>query len=261
MADLAQFLKLQPNIYEQTICKYLAKDHGRTALSKLARGSVIACTARSGSSLVQVCLEHYGAQSQEWLNTEGEIRRAFDAGKAKTLREYADYLAAEAKGDRLDIKGPLPVLLFLYQMHEVPERKARWRFVFLRRKNLVEQAISSRIAAKTGRWTSGMPAHEEVTDDDYSFDEIMKGVQGFANVNEQWERAFALLDIEPLRLYYEDFCKDMATHTWRIAKFIGLETPDKPLPIQPRIERQATDLNSRWETRFRDELGNLIRSR
>lgn len=222
---------------------------------------MIACTARSGSSLVQVCLEHYGIDPQEWLNPESAIKSAVQSGEASTLTQYGDYLARNTTSGRLDLKGPLPALLFLHEIHEIPERNDAWRFIFLRRRNVIQQAISSRIAIQTGQWDSDMPKQGEISDDDYSFEELSKHVTAFIQQNANLEKAFAFMGIEPLRIYYEDFIEDVPRHTWELAKFVGLDVPAEPIEIKPRIARQFTDLNARWESRFREEMAMALRER
>jgi LPS sulfotransferase NodH len=260
MTDLAQLLKLSPKTYQNTICKYLIRDSGPSDLAKLERGSMIACTARSGSTLLNVSLEHYGIEAHEHLNPEGAIKRTVERGSARTLREYANLLAAKAKGGRFDVKGPISSFLFLYEMREIPERLDRWKFVFLRRKNIVRQAISQRIAARTGQWTSLMEARGTVVEDDYSFEEILRATARISQQNERWERVFALFGIEPFRVCYEDFCNSIESTTWQIATFLDLDNmPASPRPISPRIERQTSELNEIWERRFRKELDSVLK--
>ena len=261
MADLVQLLNLPQNFLDRSICKDLKRDSGATGIANLERCSMIACTARSGSSLMQVSLEHYGIDPQEWLNPEAAIKTAVRQGQASTLTEYGDHLARNAKNGRFDLKGPLPALLFLYEIHEIPERNDAWRFIFLRRRNVVQQAISSRIAIRTGQWDSDMPRREEISDADYSFEELAKHVTAFIQQNANLEKAFAILGIEPMHVYYEDFLEDISRNTWELAKYVGLDVPAEPIEITPRIERQATDLNARWEERFRDDLAAALRER
>lgn len=261
MADLAHLLNLPANFYEQSICKLLEKDSGETGISHFERCSMIACTARSGSSLLQVCLEHYGLDAQEWLNPKGAIKVAVDAGEASTLTQYGDYLARTAKNGRFDVKGTLSTLAFLFQIREVPERNDRWRFVFLKRRNVVQQAISGRIAVRTGQWTKTMPKQAEVTDADYSFDEIAKGVTSVIQQNANLEKAFAVLGIEPFRVHYEDFVQDITKNTWEVAKYVGVDVPAEPIEIKPRLEQQFSDINARWEVRFREEMDATLRAR
>lgn len=260
MADLAQLLSI-PNIYDKTICKYLEKDSGPTGLSRLQHGSMIACTSRSGSTLLQVCLEHYDIDPQEWFNPEVVIRPVAQQGDVSTLTQYGDHLARTAKNGRFDLKGTITALLFLYQVHEVPERNEAWRFVFLKRRNVVQQAISGRIAVRTGQWTDSWPKRHEITDDDYSFEEISTAVLGIIQQNANLEKAFALLGIEPLRIHYEDFLQDITRNTWDVARYLGLDVPAEPIEIKPRIKRQFTGVNARWETRFREEMATAIRQR
>ena len=258
MDHLAQLLNLPPEIYERSICKHLEWDSGPTDLAQIERCSMVACTARSGSSLLRDCLGQYGVEHREWLNTKGTIKRAVDAGEASTLTEYGDYLARSAKNGRFDMKGTYPAFLFLYDVRELPDRRDAWRFIFLKRANVVRQAISRLVADRTGQWTSRMPVKREISDADYSFDKIAKSVARIIQSNANMEQAFAVLGIEPMRIHYEDFVQDISWNTWALAKHIGLEVPAEPIDIKPTMKRQATDLNARWEARFREELDTTL---
>jgi trehalose 2-sulfotransferase len=260
VVDLAELLNI-PRIYERSLCRYLEKDSGVTGLSRVQHGSVIACTSRSGSTLLQACLEQYGIDPQEWLNPEYMIKPVVQQGNVSTLTEYGDHLAQTVTNGRFDLKGTIAALLFLFQLHELPERTDVWRFVFLRRRNVVRQAISARIAVRTGQWTDAWPQQRQVTDEDYSFDEISGAVLGIVQQNANLEKAFAVLGIDPFRIYYEDFVQDITGNTWEIARYLGLDVPPEPIEFEPRIGRQSTGTNGRWEARFVEEMDTALRKR
>lgn len=255
--DLLSFIKIKPGIPERTVFKHLKYDDGPNELANVPHKTLIACTARSGSSLLQVCLERYGLNVQEFFNVEGLAKQVAQSGEAKTIREYADYLARKATANgHFAAKGAYPAFLFLYYLGEAPALRTKWKVVFLRRRNIIRQAISMKIAAVTQQWTADMPARASVSIEDYSFDDIANYAEVVFAENQIWERIFGLLDLNPYRIFYEHFTTDIDVQTERVAKFIGIDTDAFPGAREQalRLKVQSTDINAEWERRFRKDM-------
>jgi LPS sulfotransferase NodH len=264
MTDFLEYIRVNPKSLEQTVFRYLKHEDGPNELRGIGHKALIACTSRTGSSLLQVSLERYGLDAQEFFNPEGPPKRAFDSGSAKTIRDYATLLAHTAvSGDWFVAKGALNSILYLYYFGEVPEFGSEWKFVFLRRQNVVRQAISMEIATATKQWTAKMPSQREIRLEDYSFDKLHKSVESIFAQNDRWERAFGYLGIEPYRLFYEDLTADVAGQTESVAKFLRIDVEKFPAASSytPWIEQQSTELNVEWENRFRRELAAGIAKR
>ena len=219
--------------------------------------SAMLCTARSGSSLVSVALQAYGFDFREYLNTQGMLRDIVTKNDVTSTSELAPHVAERAmvKG-RISIKFPASGLPMMFAMGEFPQNLDQWRFVYLRRENLVRQAISGFIAQKTGLWTSKMKQTGEVVEGDYSFDDIFRLVGAYAQGNKMIERFIGLLGLPAYNVVYEEFLKDQKRMLADIAGFLGCNLDDYPDAVnhEPWLERQATGLNDVWETRFRTEL-------
>ena len=264
MSDLFQYLSIHPKFGYGPIFRYLKYDRGPHGLRGVRGKALIACTSRTGSSLLQVCLERYGLNVQEYLNPEGSPKEAFESGKAASLTEFANLLALTAvKNDWFVAKGAFESLLFLYYLGEIPEFTSEWKFIFLRRRNVVRQAISLEIATTTEQWTAMMPARRQMTVDDYSFDSINKRLESIFRTNDRWERAFGYLGVEPYRLYYEDFVGNTAAETEAIAKFFGIDVQRFPGAAEhiPWLMPQTSDINLEWERRFRHDFRGRITDR
>lgn len=219
--------------------------------------SAILCTARSGSSLLSVALEAYGFHFKEYLNARGLLKDAVSGNGVTRTSELAQpFERFAARDGRMSIKTPVNGLPHLFMMGEFPKNLGQWRFIYLRRENLVRQAISGFIARSTGQWTKVMAATREVTDDDYSFNEILKLVNAMAQGNRMLERFVGLLGLPTYNIVYEDFISDQKRILAEAAQFLGIDIADYPEAAdhEPWLERQSTDLNNRWESRFRKEL-------
>ena len=256
MKGPSEFHGLRAPLFANQVFKYLRYEPGPTALRGVERKGLLACTARSGSSYLSVALDRFGFSFNEWLNTEGHVRRTAERDTVNTTKDLADALATDAlAGGLVGLKVPLAGLAYLVAFNEFPERVGDWRIVFLRRDNVVRQAISRHIAVITKQWTAAMPAAREVRGDDYDFEVLRRYHDAVVNENAQWERIFAMLPLHPMRVVYEDIIADEDASLLRIASYFGFEG-ERPLQDAPArtIERQGTDLNREWEERFHDDL-------
>ncbi|RJE84154.1 Stf0 family sulfotransferase [Paracoccus onubensis] len=219
--------------------------------------SAILCTARSGSSLLSVALEAYGFQFREYLNTGDLLKRVvLDAEVTQTSDLARPFEQFATQDGRMSIKMPPLGLVFLFMMGEFPKNLDPWRFVYLRRQNLVRQAISGAVARRTGQWTHVMAARSEISDDDYSFEEILRILNSANQENRMIERFIGMLGLPVYNVIYEEFVTNQKVVLAEIAAFFGCDLNNYPEAAnhKPWIERQSTDLNKRWEDRFREDL-------
>lgn len=263
MSELLKVLRINPDLPKRTVLKYLQFEPGPHELADVEHKTLIACTARSGSSLLQVALERYGLKCQEFFNVEGLARQLAQSGEARTTRDFANHLARHATTDgRFVVKGAFVSFLFLCYLNEVANLRRSWKVVFLRRRNVVRQAISMSIAAATQQWTFDMPAKGEVAVEDYSFDAIARQLEVVHSENQIWERIFGLFNLAPHRIFYETYTANLNEQTERIAQFAGVDTakfPDARNHV-PRLKSQSTGINDEWERRFRRDVAKKLAS-
>jgi hypothetical protein len=261
MADLLEFLKIHPKAARDGVFNHLKYEDGPHALRQVPRKALIACTSRTGSSLLQVALERYNLRIQEYFNPEGPPKRAYESGRVLSIRDYADFLAETAVSDDFFVaKGAINSILYLYYLREVPEFSAEWKIVFLRRRNVVRQAISMQIAELSGQWTHVMSAKRAILPDEYSFVGLNRYLQAILVQNDKWERAFAYLCLEPYRLFYEDMIADLDASVQDVATFLGVDVHKFPCAGQhmPWLRSQSTELNTDWEQRFEKDLRSCL---
>lgn len=223
----------------------------------IAQRSMILCTARSGSSLLSVALQAYGFDFQEYLNAQGAFKRMLNEHAPRDSHELGLALKTFAtKNGRISIKAPPSTLPMMFFIRQFPTEFKKWKFVYLRRQNLVRQAISSVIATKTGQWTHVMKATGSVSVEDYNYTAILNMVNALGHTNRLIERFIGVFDLDVMNVIYEEFVTDQKAHLARIAQHFGTDPADYPEANahKPWLEKQATELNSIWEERFRNEL-------
>lgn len=125
------------------------------------------------------------------------------------------------------------------------------RFIYAGRRDAVRQAVSWAIAHQTGRYTSTAAAAEVAAPsfDPELLDALLRRVEEAAA---GWESLFELLEVEPLRLTYEDWAEDLEGTVGTILAWLGI--PESPPPFDPgalHLTRLSTNLNDEWSARYR----------
>lgn len=135
-----------------------------------------------------------------------------------------------------------------------------YRFIHLRRRDLIGQAVSFARAQQTGSWISDMP---ETAPASYDYDLITAKVDAISRGNADWQSFLCSVGIEPLRLYYEDVLTDTPAAITQIARYLDIDLTDAPSQAHsfaPR--RQKTGQKDEWSRRFTaDSRAALVHGR
>lgn len=222
----------------------------------LEKRFAIAATPRVGTHLLCEKLRRHGGLVDEYFNPT----RVVNECRRRNLATFEDFclgiLERFSVGGGFGVQGALHLLLPLIEAREFPRFAGQWRVVYLWRENLVRQAISHFIATRTDAWWSSRPARVALGEDDFDGRLIWGFMIAQAGMRADWEDAFAFYAIDPLRIRYEDLDADPQAVAAAVAEYLDLSGPPigaDHLKTQPPFERQANDLNARWEARFRDE--------
>ncbi len=219
------------------------------------RGYAICTQPRSGSNLLCQLLsstERLG-YPLEYFNGPG--RRALG------LPDFPD--APELQIEAIFRLGATPngvyaVKLFANQFAAF-SRRLRWtdllpnlHFVYLVRDDLLGQAISWARALQTEQYRSTQPANQLAV---YDADLIRSRLTAIVLERAQWETFFARTGIDPLRIVYERFLEDPASHVDRVANMMDVEHPVvDQRKVDLVIQRDA--ITEEWKQRFRSENGD-----
>jgi LPS sulfotransferase NodH len=123
----------------------------------------------------------------------------------------------------------------------------RPKYIWMRRRNHVEQAVSWAMACQTGVWAQRAEKKPQPrTKPKFDFKVIDEWCKRIAAHDEGWANYFRENRIEPLVLFYEDVVASHRAAAERILEFLGLPfPPDLEIP-PPVVERQATRISREW---------------
>jgi len=122
----------------------------------------------------------------------------------------------------------------------------RPRYVWLRRQDVVAQAVSWWKATESGVWIGAQGSGAE-----FDFDGIDEGVQKMREENDAWRRWFSSAGIEPLEVLYEQLDADAGPVVRDVLSFVGIDPP-RDLTVTPRNARQSDAVNAEWIRRYRE---------
>src|SRR5438046_2632493 len=125
------------------------------------------------------------------------------------------------------------------------------KYIWMRRRNHVEQAVSWAIACQTGVWTQ--KAEEKSQPQaipKFDFKVIDEWCKRIAAHDESWANYFRENQIEPLVLFYEDVVASHRSAAERVLEFLGLSLPQGLEISPPVVEKQATRTSDEWAARY-----------
>lgn len=215
--------------------------------------TIILFTNRSGSSMVA---EHLRATGRfrgmgEPLNTPRVLAMMARDG----LDSFHGYLRSrverELSADSMfGLKASLQQVMMLWRAGVIPGYFGDIRWVFAQRRDLVAQAVSFEIATQTRQWESFGDGTGEQPE--YRFERLRKKVTALAMQNAAINAYFAVMDIQPQRVIYEDFCQDPPGATASLAASLGMDGAEVD-NAQLRRELQRDDTNAVFCARFRQD--------
>ncbi|MFJ4784372.1 Stf0 family sulfotransferase [Streptomyces sp. NPDC088794] len=240
----------------------------------------ICATPRTGSSLLLGLLDSTGVAGhpQAYFRMPDEAAWSERWGVAHTPQEaldYAEFVRAALREGRTG-NGVFGAKLMWGTHAELATRLARLhpdltgdelgllkrefgtriRFVYLRRDDVLAQAVSWLRAEQTGVWfvggkgeigggAGGIDAQPR-----FDRDAVTRLLRTIEEHNAGWERWFEAYGIQPHRIRYEDLSADPHAVTHGVLDFLGLALPTGRR-ITPSHRRQADRLNQEWAERYR----------
>jgi trehalose 2-sulfotransferase len=123
----------------------------------------------------------------------------------------------------------------------------RPKYIWMRRRNHVEQAVSWAMACQTGVWAQRAekkPQPRAIPKFDFKvIDEWCKRI---AAHEAGWANYFHQNQIEPLVLFYEDVVASHCAAAERVLEFLGVPFPPGVQIPLPAVEKQATRTSEEW---------------
>jgi LPS sulfotransferase NodH len=133
------------------------------------------------------------------------------------------------------------------------------RYVWMRRRDKVRQAISLWRALQTRTWRFEHPGDDALPTLQYSFEGIEHLRRRLSAEDEAWAGLFADHGIDALELVYEeDVTPDPAGVVHRVADAVGAAVPAEWVP-EVRMVRQSDELSDEWYDAYhRDAAVRLV---
>jgi len=216
---------------------------------------VVCSTPRSGSTLLTRALWRCGRMGapHEYFNLQTVLFRMQMRFQCDSIYKYTD----EVMRLRTGPNGVFAVKLHQEHWHTF------WycgrfilfkglKYIRIRRRDRLAQAVSLTIARQTGQWTHDVPAKAEAK---YDFHMLRRALYDLDIQERGWDAMFAERKVKPLDLVYEDFRNDLDGCVAEVCRFVGVDpdAPAEPLAI-PELERQSTADNKAWAQRFQQDM-------
>jgi LPS sulfotransferase NodH len=127
----------------------------------------------------------------------------------------------------------------------------RIRFVYLRRGDVVAQAVSLLRAEQTGVWFETAHDRQELEGEPvFDFGQVRERVRLIEDHNAAWEEWFASAGIRPYLVRYEELDAEPVRIASAVLGFLGLGLP-AGAEIAVRHKRLADELNAQWIESYR----------
>lgn len=214
------------------------------------RGYVICATPRSGSNYLCQVLASTGQLGNplEYFNTPGRQRHT-DPNYPKDPRAQIDIVRSMgATPNGIYAAKVLPVQYYRVRkkvdlFHELPNLK----FVRLRRRDLLGQAISAVRAEQTGQITASDRARKEPIYDAQDIRHSIRAVQARESI---WDQVMLEFGVQPLTFEYEDVMRDPQAAVDQVAALMGLAASPPLNPALVRVTVQRDRETEAWRQRF-----------
>jgi LPS sulfotransferase NodH len=155
--------------------------------------------------------------------------------------------------------GVAGVKLFSIQFDEVRSKidfgdwfpNVTW--VWLRRRDLLRQAISLALASEMNRWTSEAPTRPNPV---YSSSKVRTALALIVRNERLWAGYFAAGGITPPVFWYEDIVDRLRDTVSAIGAHMAIGLSRPPDTGNLHMQRQSGHTNDEWVERFRSEHGS-----
>jgi hypothetical protein len=128
------------------------------------------------------------------------------------------------------------------------------KYIWMRRRDLLGQAISLSKAIQTNLWNSSMHAQGQVPV--YSYWHISACMEDIILEDRGWHMYFAERRLTPYKLFYEEFLGWEQSRIEEIWHFLGRPNPETPtLTNNSKLEKQADEVSLEWHERYLREDG------
>lgn len=120
------------------------------------------------------------------------------------------------------------------------------KYVYLRRKDRLRQAVSLYRARHTRRWRDDERYGPTRPEPEFDADAIRRAARELTAAEGRWHAFFITHGIEPLVVSYESLAEDMEGTLRHVLDFLELPVPASETLQPPSLVRQADDQTEEW---------------
>lgn len=222
------------------------------------RRYLVAMTPRSGSSYLCHVMEktkRLGVPG-EYLNKDF-IPEILKTIPGRTSSEYFRNVEKEKKSQNgvYGLKASWFQFESFYRSLNDVSCLAKYRYIYLTRRNLAAQAVSLYKATETNIFHTNIK-HDEgnrraLDKLEYDFVKINQWYEHIVMQERGWRNYFLEHKISPCYVTYEEIDEDIGSVVKRIAQFVGVNPDKVSLPAAPSIFTKVSDArNLDWACRF-----------
>ena len=146
---------------------------------------------------------------------------------------------------------PLPPLALLEKLFDSP------RLIWVRRFDVVRQAVSLWRALQTQSWRDGDAPASSPPPPRYSFPALRHLVAGLTEDDARWAEVLAVARTPVLEVTYEELATDLPGALERALAHIGVARPVAWPPPVPPMRQQADELTETWVAAYARDLEPL----
>lgn len=207
-------------------------------------GSSLICEALLVSKLAGAPTEYFDA------NVQANFYKHWDIGSQE---EYLAKLLKTKTGPNgvFGSKAHFNQYDRCFGVDQVPSRFPNLRYVWIKRNNTLEQAVSYALAIQTEKWSSSQLGNGAVPV--YKFDQIDSLVKRIESEQAKWASFFELHSIEPLLIVYEEFADNLIEGVTKCLNYLDVKMPINYPIDQCTLQKQANQLSLQWVERFHAE--------
>jgi LPS sulfotransferase NodH len=255
-------LPYEPSKHEKKVLAYFEEDDARAVLSadfQIDHSVFICFTNRCGSNFVaeQLASTRKLPRAHESFNWPQAISFS-ERNEAKSFRHFCQLLIERySKNGVYASKVGWSQLYFLCRSKVIPEIFGMPRFIYVRRRDLLGQAISFVIAKQTGVWSSKMVSDAKPR---YDAAAIAARLESIARANARFEVLFAHFGFPVFEIVYEDFLEQGDRCVSAVTEWLGLG-PSTINDRGARLQVQRNAVNDEWRDRFLSEQQEFFASR
>lgn len=127
------------------------------------------------------------------------------------------------------------------------------KFIWLQRRNKVNQAVSWIKAEQTGFWRhekGSQETEQPVNPLTFNFFLIEENIERFEKAEKAWGEFFARYRIDPFVVVYEDLVHSFEATSLALLDFLNISRPSHIDYTQRTFQKQADDVNKAWAKRY-----------